>query len=72
MNVLGHLSVVDGKIQSDIDFYSIGEVSAFGAGSGGSSGGGIIQTVYGINGLSATYSDADLTETFNAAAIKDI
>lgn len=71
-DILDLFSIVDGKLQVSSDFYSTGEVSAFGAGSGGSGGGGIIQTVYGISGLSATYSDANLTETFNAATIKKI
>ena len=70
---IGTLETPKYAIKAKYDFYSIGEVSAFGAGnSGGSSGSGLIQTVYGISGLSATYSDANLTETFNAAAIKKI
>ena len=55
------------------DLYSLGEVSAFGAGSsGGSSGGGLIQTVYGLSGLGGNYSDTSLTDTFNAYTINKI
>lgn len=59
-------------IKAKYDFYSVGEVSAFEAGTNNSSGGGLIQTVHGIRGLSATYLDDNLAETFNAAAIKKI
>ena len=38
--VLDWFSFVDGKIQANYDFYSVGEVAAYGAGDGGTSGGG--------------------------------
>lgn len=70
-DVLNHLSIVDGKLKADIDFYSIGEVSAFGAGSG-TGGSGLTQTVYGLSGLGGTYSNATLTDTFNAYTINQL
>ena len=70
-DVLNHLSIVGGKLKVDIDLYSLGEVSAFGAGSG-SSGSGLIQTVYGLSGLGGNYSDATLTDTFNAYTINSL
>ena len=38
-DVLSHLSIVDGKLQADIDFYSLGEISAYNVGTGSTSGG---------------------------------
>lgn len=71
IDVLSHFSVVDGRIKVDVDFYSTGEVSAYGAGSGsgGGSGSGIIETVYGSAGLGGSYLDSDFTNTFNAYTI---
>ena len=40
LNVLSHLSIVNGALQTDIDFYSTGGVSAYGYGASGGSGGG--------------------------------
>lgn len=71
-NILAHLQIVNGKLQSDIDFYSTGEISAFGAGSGGSSGGGLIQTVYGYSSLGGAFNNTTLTDTFNAYTINQL
>lgn len=50
-------------------FFSESFVSARGKNSSGSSGGGLVQTVYGYNDLSKTFSDATLNDTFNAYTI---
>ena len=52
LDVLGVLSIVDGNLKIDANAYSTGELSAYGIGSGGSSGGG---------GSIATLSDVQLT-----------
>lgn len=54
------------------DLYSLGEVSAFGAGSGGSSGGGLIQTVHDYSSLGGTFNNDTLTDTFNAYTINQL
>lgn len=41
INVLSKLSIVNGNLQIDANAYSTGELSAYGIGSGGSSGGGV-------------------------------
>jgi hypothetical protein len=41
LDVLGVLSIVDGNLKIDANAYSTGELSAYGIGSGGSSGGGV-------------------------------
>ena len=69
---IGTLETPKYAIKAKYDFYSIGEVSAYGAGSGGSTGGGLIQTVYGYSSLGGTFSDATLTDTFNAYTINKI
>ena len=71
-DVLNHLSIVDGKLKVDIDLYSLGEVSAYGIGTSGGGGYGLIQSVYGYSDLGGTYSDTDLTNTFNAFTINSI
>lgn len=72
-SVLSLLSIVDGKLKIDADTFSTGELSAYGAGTGGGGGGtGLIQSVYGSSGLGGTYSDTDLTNTFNAFTINSI
>lgn len=53
-------------------FYSTGDVSAYGLGSGGSGGGGIIETVYGYSNLGQTFNNTTLTDTFNAYTINQI
>ncbi|MDE6479274.1 MAG: pyocin knob domain-containing S74 family peptidase [Muribaculaceae bacterium] len=61
-----------GMLHSDKGFYSDGAVSARGANtSGGASGGGLIQTVYGSKDLGKTFTDT-LTDTFNAYTINKI
>ncbi len=45
IDVLSYLSIVDGKLQIDLDTYSTGELSAYGAGSGSSGGGGGVTTL---------------------------
>lgn len=70
-SVLALLSVVDGKLKSTADFYSEGEISAYGVGiSGGGSG--LIQTVYDSTGLGGSYLDTTLTDTFNAYTINQL
>lgn len=69
IDVLSHLSIVDGRLKADVDFYSTGEVSAYGAGSSSGGGGGLISSVLGSTGLGGSYLDSDLTKTFNAYAI---
>ena len=66
--VLG-LEKVDG---SPLAVYSTGELSAFGLGSDGGSGGGLIETVYKYSDLSGTFNDSDLTNTFNAYTTKQL
>lgn len=39
IDVLSHLKLVDGRIKVDVDFYSTGEISAYGAGTGSTGGG---------------------------------
>ena len=58
-------------IKAKYNFYSVGEVSAFGAGAG-SGGSGLIQTVYDYSGLGGTYNNATLTDTFNAYTVNKI
>lgn len=60
---------VDGNIMIDGNVYSTGGLSAYGDSPSGGAGGGIIQTVYGYTGLGDTFSDTDLTNTFNAYTI---
>lgn len=69
IDVLSHLSIVDGRLKADVDFYSTGEVSAYGAGSSSGGGGGLISSVLGSTGLGGSYLDSDLTNTFNAYTI---
>ena len=69
-NVLALLSVVDGKLKSTADFYSEGEVSAYGVGNGGSGGSGLI--VYGYNNLGGIFLDSDYIDTFNAYTINQL
>ena len=71
-SVLALLSVVDGKLKSTADFYSEGEISAYGAGTGGSTSTGLIQTVYDSTGLGGSYLDTTLTDTFNAYTINQL
>jgi hypothetical protein len=59
------------KIEAKYNFYGLGEVSAYGVGSGGS-GGGLIQTVYSYGDLGGSFSDTILTDTFNAYTINKI
>ncbi|HHX70997.1 MAG TPA: hypothetical protein GX708_23480, partial [Gallicola sp.] len=59
-------------IYSEKSIYSLKEVSAYGLGSGGGPGGGIIEAVYGYNNLGQTFNNATLTDTFNAYTINQI
>ena len=72
LDVLSHLSIVNGALQVDIDFYSTGGVSAYGAGTGSGGSGGLIQTVYGYSSLGSTFNNTTLTDTFNAYTINKI
>ena len=67
-SVLALLSVVDGKLKSTVDFYSEGEISAYGIGTG-TGGSGVIQNVYDSADLGGTYLDSTITDTFNAYTI---
>jgi len=49
-----------------------GEVCAFGVTSGGSGSGGLIQTVFGYANLGGSFSNATLTDTFNAYTINQM
>lgn len=60
-------------IKAKFGLYSEEFISARGANSsGGSSGGGLIQTVYGSASLGGTFSDSSLDDTFNAYTINKI
>jgi hypothetical protein len=70
---LNHLFIVDGKLKIDVDTYSTGELSAYGAGSStGGSGGGLIKYVYDSTDLNGIYNDTDYNNTFNAYTINEI
>ena len=70
---IGTLETPKYAIKAKYDFYSIGEVSAFGAGSSGSfSGGGLIQTVFDYSSLGGTFNNDTLTDTFNAYTINQL
>ena len=58
-------------IEAKYNFYGLGEVSAYGVGSGGS-GGGLIQTVYSYSNLGGTFLNSTLTDTFNAYTINQL
>jgi len=62
------------SIRANYDFWSVGGVSALGASgdSPGGTGGGIIQTVYGYGNLGGSFSNTNLTDTFNAYTINTI
>ena len=65
--------IVDGKLKIDVDTYSTGELSAYGAGSStGGSGGGLIKYVYDSTDLNGIYNDTDYNNTFNAYTINEI
>ena len=59
-------------IIAKFNLYSTGEISAYGLGSGGSGGGGLIENVYGYSNLGQTFSNTTLTDTFNAYTINQI
>ena len=67
--LLSCFSIVDGRIEVSVDFYSLGEISAYGVGSGSGGGSGLITSVLGSAGLGGSYLDSDLTNTFNAYTI---
>jgi len=69
LDVLSHFSVVDGNIKVDANFWSTGEISAYGSGSGASGEGGLITSVFGSSGLGGSYLNTDYTNTFNAYTI---
>ena len=66
--------VVDanGYLSIDNNLYSSGDICAFGAGSGSTSGNGLIQTVYSYSNLGGTFSNSTLTDTFNAYTINQM
>ncbi len=71
--VLSRLSVVNNRLQISGDTYSTGELSAYGVGDGtGSTGGGLIATVYDSSDLNGTYLDSNYTDTFNAFTINKL
>lgn len=69
IDVLSHLNVVDGRIKVDVDFWSTGELSAYGTGSSTGGESGLISSVYGNAGLGGSYLNSDLNNTFNAYTI---
>lgn len=62
----------ENTIFTEMNAYSKLELSAYGAGDGGGSGGGIIETVYGYSNLGQTFNNDILTDTFNAYTINRI
>lgn len=53
-------------IRANFNFYSVGGITALGQGTvGEGGGGGLIQTVYGYGDLGGTFSNTNLTSTFN-------
>jgi hypothetical protein len=72
IDVLAKLSIVNGNLQIDGNAYATGELSAYGAGTGGGGDGGIIETVYGYGNLGQTFNNSILTDTFNAYTINQI
>lgn len=54
------------------NLYADGWVASGGIGTGGSSGGGVISTVYGSSSLGGTFNDSQLDNTFNAYTINAI
>jgi hypothetical protein len=61
----------NGAIRVEGNIYATGSATAFGIG-GGAGGGGLITNVYGSAGFGGTYSDVDLSSTFNAYAINSL
>jgi hypothetical protein len=61
----------NGAIRVEGNIYATGSNTAFGVG-GGAGGGGLITNVYGSSGFGGTYSDVDLSRTFNAYAINSL
>ena len=62
-----------GMLKFDKGIYSTGAVSARGANSsGGTTGSGLVQKVYGSGSLGGTFSDSTLTDTFNAYTVNAI
>lgn len=70
-NATTHTLIVKKDGTTPVNLAAYGEVTAGGIGTGGG-GGGLIQTVYGSSGLGGTYTDSDLTNTFNAYAINSL
>ena len=62
----------NGNLYTTYNLYSTKEISAYGDGGSGGSGGGIIETVYGYNNLGQSFSNSTLTDTFNAYTINQI
>ena len=58
--------------KSERGIYSYSFITSGGKGSSSSSGGGLIQSVYGYNDLGGTFNNNVLTDTFNAYAINAI
>ena len=62
----------DGTLITTYNIAADGEVSAGGQSSGGTGGGGLIQTVYGYSSLGGTFSDSNKNDTFNAYTINTL
>ena len=62
----------DGTLITTYNIAADGEVSAGGQSSGGTGGGGLIQTVYGYSSLGGTFSDNNKNDTFNAYTINTL
>ncbi|BEG98102.1 hypothetical protein [Bacteroides sedimenti] len=74
IRILSHFDIDENGILHAIDdFYSKGELSAYGAGAGGGgSGGGIIEEVLDASYFGQYLDPVDYTKTFNAHAINSI
>jgi len=62
----------NGRLSFDGDIYSSGEISAYGAGSTGGAGSGLITQVFSYSDLGQDFDDSNLTTTFNSYAINRI
>ena len=67
-------SSTDSALKATVNMYSTGGISAYGntSGGGGTSTGGIVQTVYTYSNLADTFSDTATNNTFNAYTIAKI
>ena len=69
---IGTASAPTWAVKVKYNLFSIGEVSAHGAGSGSGGEAGLIETVYESGSLGGAFSNATLTDTFNAYTINKI